>query len=93
MSYGLIYTVPFAALDGTACVVEIEKEGYTGSSAELVAGESPFTVEIEDEEFLYTPTRFSTAKLCVVGGDYLQDLYSINYMQYRVTFLYGNKVT
>lgn len=93
MSYGLIYTVPFAASDDTACVVEIEKEGYTGAHTELVAGESPFIVEIDDEEFLYAPTRFSTAKLCVVGGDYLQDLYSINYMQYRVTFLYNNTVT
>ena len=58
MSYALIYTVPFATLDNVPCVVEIEKEGYTGKSKELTpAGDSPFTVDIEDEEFLYTPTR------------------------------------
>lgn len=93
MSYGLIYTMPFAALDDTACVVEIEKEGYTGASAELVAGESPFTVEIGDEEFLYVPTRFSTAKLRVVGGDYLQALFSTDYRQVRITFKRDGVVT
>ena len=89
MSYGLIYTVPFAALDDTGYVVEIEKEGYSGESAELTAGESPFTVEIDDEEFLYTPVRFSTAKLKIVGGDQFQKLFSTGYQQYRVTLRSG----
>ena len=90
--YGLIYTIPFAAQDDTPCTVQIEKEGHTGSSTELVAGETPFTVEIGGEEFLYTPTRFSTAKLCVVGSDYLQELFSTQYRQYRVLFEYGSNV-
>lgn len=86
MSYGLIYTVPFATLDNVPCVVEIEKKDYTGKSKELTpAGDSPFTVDIEDEEFLYTPTRFSTATLRVVGSDYLQSLFSTAYQMYRVT--------
>lgn len=92
MSYGLIYTVPFAALDDTPCVVEIEKSGYEGPSTELTAGETPFTVSIADDEFLYTPTRFSTARLSVVGGDYLQELFSTQYRQFRVTLLYGSVV-
>lgn len=86
MSYGLIYTVPFATLDNVPCVVEIEKEGYVGESIELIAGETPFTVDISDDEFLYTPTRFSTAKLQIVGSDYLRNLFSTAYQQYRVTF-------
>lgn len=86
MSYGLIYTVPFASLDNEACVVEIEKEGYSGKVTELIAGTSPFTVDIESEEFLYTPTRFSTATIRIVGNDYLQSLFTIAYQQYRVTF-------
>ena len=86
MSYGLIYTVPFATLDNVPCVVEIEKKDYTGKSKELTpAGDSPFTVDIEDEEFLYTPTRFSTATIRVVGSDYLQSLFSTAYQMYRVT--------
>lgn len=86
MSYGLIYSIPFAALDNTPCVVEIEKENYTGDVTELTPGASPFTVDIGDEEFLYTPTRFSTAKIRIVGGDYLQNLFSTAYQQYRVVF-------
>lgn len=93
MSYGLIYKVPFAALDNTPCVVEIEREGYTGGSTELIAGETPFTVDIDDEEFLYTPTRFSTATLSVVGSEYLQSLFSTEYRQYRVTLKVNNAIT
>lgn len=94
MSYGLIYTVPFATLDNVPCVVEIEKEGYTGKPKELTpAGDSPFTVDIEDEEFLYTPTRFSTATIRVVGSDYLQNLFSTGYQMYRVTLKVDGLVT
>lgn len=52
MNYGLIYTIPFATLDNTPCVVEIEKDNYSGSVQELTPGENPFTVDITDEEFL-----------------------------------------
>lgn len=86
MIYGLIYTVPFATLDNIPCVVEVEKEGYIGASTELTAGDTPFSVDITDDEFLYIPTRFSTAKLQVVGKDYLQSIFSTEYRQYRVTF-------
>ena len=93
MSYGLIYTIPFATLDNTPCVVEIEKDGYTGASTELTAGATPFTVDIEGEEFLYTPTRFSTAKLQVVGSDYLQSLFSTAYKEFRVTLKKNGVIT
>lgn len=93
MSYGLIYTIPFASLRNEACVVEIEKEGYTGASVELTAAGSPFSVEIGDEEFLYAPTRFSTANIRIVGSDYLQRLFSTSYQQHRVTFKKGGVVT
>lgn len=86
MNYGLIYKIPFATLDNVPCIIEIEKEGYSGVVTELTAALSPFLVEIEDEEFLYTPTRFSTAKIGIVGSDYLQSLFSTAYQQYRVTF-------
>lgn len=92
MSYGLIYTIPFATLDNTPCVVEIEKEGYIGEATELTGAASPFTVDIDDEEFLYTPTRFSTATIRIVGSDYLQSLFSTTYQMYRVTFKQDNYV-
>lgn len=93
MSYRLIYTIPFASLRKETCVVEIEKEGYTGAPVELTGADSPFTVDIEDEEFLYTPTRFSTALIRIVGSDYLQTLFSTAYRQYRVTFKRSGVVT
>lgn len=93
MSYGLIYTIPFATLNNVSCVVEIEKDRYEGASTELTAGATPFTTEIESEEFLYTPTRFSTAKLQIVGNDYLQSLFSTAYREYRVTLKIDGVVT
>lgn len=87
MSYGVIYTVPFKSRKETTYLVEIQKDGYEGEVIELTGnGESPFSVEIDDEEFLYTPTRFSTATIRIVGSDYLQSLYSTKYQQYRVIF-------
>lgn len=92
MSYGLIYTIPFASLEEVSYIVKIEKEGYDGESTELVAGANPFVVEISDEEFIYTPTRFSTATIGIVGSDYLRTLFSTDYRQFRVT-LERNGVT
>lgn len=86
MNYGLIYTIPFASLRNETCIIEIEKEGYTGEATELTGSASPFTVTIEDTEFLYTPLRLSTARIRIVGNDYLQSLFSTAYQQYRVTF-------
>lgn len=86
MSYKLIYTIPFASLKNEACVIEIEKEGYAGEPVELLGGNSPFTVSIDDTDFLYIPSRLSTANIRVVGNDYLQSLFSTAYQQYRVTF-------
>lgn len=93
MNYGLIYTIPFATLDNTPCVVEIEKDNYSGSVQELTPGENPFTADITDEEFLYAPTRFSTATIRIVGNDYLQSLFSTAYQQYRVTFKKDGVIT
>lgn len=92
MSYGLVYTLPFASKDGRAYEVKIEREGYTGESKELKGQTSPFTVTIDSEEFIYTPTRFSTATLAIFGGDYLQDLFSTDYRMHRIT-LYADGIT
>lgn len=93
MSYGLLYTIPFATTKNRSCMVEIEKEGYEGEAVELIAAGTPFTVEIDNEDFLYTPSRFSTAKLNVVGKDYLQTLFSTQYRKHRVTLTVDGVVT
>lgn len=91
MSYGLIYTLPFASKDGKVYEAKIEREGYTGKVTELKGQTSPFTATIDSEEFIYTPTRFSTATMAIFGGDYLQDLFSTDYRMHRIT-LYANGV-
>lgn len=91
MSYGLVYTLPFASIDGKAYEVKIEREGYAGKTTELRGQTSPFTVTIDSEEFIYTPTRFSTATMTIFGGDYLQDLFSTDYRMHRIT-LYADGV-
>lgn len=92
MSYGLIYTIPFSSSLGKNYRVEIEKENYSGESFELVADESPFVVNCESDDFIYTPIRTSTATLNVFGNDYLQELYSTEYRQYRVILKESDKV-
>ncbi|MEG1839361.1 MAG: hypothetical protein RR220_08750, partial [Bacteroidaceae bacterium] len=84
MSYKLKYTVPFKTINNISMLVEILLEGYTGEAMELVGAESPFNVSTDDEDFLYTPYRFSSATLSLVGGDYMQELYSTGYQQYKV---------
>ncbi|MCI1681449.1 MAG: hypothetical protein LKI39_02710 [Bacteroides sp.] len=66
-------------------MIEIEKENYAGESAELTPADTPFSVDIDDEEFVYTPLRFSTATIRIAGSDYLQSLFSTSYREYRVT--------
>lgn len=92
MSYRLIYTLPFNGIDGKDYTIKIEKEGYQGTSSELTGQPSPFTVTLSDEEFVYTPTRFSTATLHIFGGDYLQDLFSTDYRMCRVTLYEGDRM-
>jgi|GEM_PF-439846 len=96
MSYGLIYTIPFKSRLNNSFQVNIEKDDYTGASTELQgAGSEAFTVDIDepDNDFRYTPTIGSTAKIKIIGSDYLQSLYSDNYQEYRVTLLEnGNPV-
>lgn len=93
MSYGLIYKILFSTLKRKDCIIEIEKDGYAGEVIELTPSDTPFTVDIADEDFIYTPTRFSTGKIGIVGSDYLRNLFSTAYKQYRVTFKKNDVVT
>lgn len=91
MSYGTIYTLPFKGIDGKDFLVKVERENYSGVSQELKGTTSPFIVSIDNEDdFIYNPTRFSTATLSVFGSDYLQDLFSTDYRMHRVTLYNDN---
>lgn len=91
MAYGLLYKLPFRDLKEQDYTVEIEKNGYTGSATEITGTDAPFTITVNDEDFLYSPTRFSTAKIGIVGSDYLQSLFSTQYQMFRVTLLRGTE--
>lgn len=90
MSYGLLYTLPFRNNKQKLYTVKVEQEGYTGEAIELKGQSSPFTVTIDDESFLYTPMRCSTATLHLFGSDYLQSLFSTDYRMNRVTLYDGD---
>lgn len=91
MSHSLVYIVPFKSLRNDAFEVHILKENHVGGSPiELVGGGDPLTISFDDEDFLYTPCRQSSCKIKVVGSDYLQDLYSNNYHEWKVN-IYRNK--
>ena len=85
MSYGLIYTVAIPSLRKNNYSVEVEKKDYTGASTVLTGGAEPFTVSLDDDDFVYIPLRLSTGKLAVVGGSALESLFATAYQEYRVT--------
>lgn len=85
--YKLIYTVPFMNVDGEALIVHILEDGGNSASVELTGGTPPFIVDVNDEDFLYTPTRFSGATLKLVGSDYLQKLFSTQYQKFKVNLV------
>lgn len=85
MSYGLIYTVAIPSLRKNNYSVEVEKKDYTGASTVLMGGAEPFTVSLDDDDFVYIPLRLSTGKLAVVGGSALESLFATAYQEYRVT--------
>lgn len=90
--YQAIYNIPFCSINGIPCEVLIEKKDYTGKVKELKGGESSFLIDVDNGEFLYLPLRLSSAKLRLVGDDYLRELYSTNYQQFRVLFKRNNEI-
>ncbi len=90
MSYGLLYTLPFRDIRNKLFTVKVAQDGYVGEAIELKGQRSPFTVTIDDEAFLYTPIRCSTATLHLFGSDYLQSLFSTDYRMNRVTLYDGD---
>ena len=90
--YNLKYTIPFIDIDGNNYTIQILEKDGTNSHVELTGGTPAFTVDINDEDFLYTPTRFSGATLKVVGSDYLQSLFSTDYQKFKVNLVKGSVI-
>ena len=90
--YKVIYNIPFTNVDGESFNVQILEDGGSGSPVELTGGTSPFIVDYNNEDFLYTPARFSGATLKIVGGDYLQRLFSTDYQKFKVNLTKNGSV-
>lgn len=90
--YNAIYNIPFTNVDGESLNVQILEDGGSGSPVELTGGTSPFIVDYNNEDFLYTPARFSGATLKIVGGDYLQRLFSTDYQKFKVNLTKNGSV-
>lgn len=90
--YNLKYTIPFIDIDGNNYTIQILEKDGTNSPVELTGGTPAFTVDINDEDFLYTPTRFSGATLKVVGSNYLQSLFSTDYQKFKVNLVKGSVI-
>lgn len=90
--YNLKYTVPFMDIDGNNYTIQILEKDGLNTPVELTGGNPAFTVDVNDEDFLYTPTRFSGATLKVVGSDYLQTLFSTDYQKFKVNLIKGSTI-
>lgn len=84
MTYATKYSIPFKSVNNISFEVKIQKDGYLGVITELLGASQPFTVDINQADFLYAPSRFSKATIRVVTDDYLDDLFSTNPHEYRV---------
>ena len=84
MSYGVKYILNIKTLKERNLKIEILLNGYIGEYKELTGAPDAFQVHIDDEDFLYTPLRLSTAKLSIIGEDYLRELYSTSYQQWKI---------
>lgn len=93
MAYKLAYIIPFKSLRNDDIVVHILSESnLIEKPIELLAGDTPAIISGDDDDFLYTPSRKSTCKLKIVGSDYLQDLYSNSYQQWKVNIYRNNSI-
>lgn len=93
VSYGKLYSIPFRSRRNDNCVIEILQENYTGQCIELKASASgPFSVVIDDDDFLYCPKRLSSATMRFVTSDYLTQLYANNYQQNKVNFYRNGEI-
>ena len=90
--YNLIYYIPFTNVDGESYEVQIKADGASVTPVELTGGTPPFVVDVDDNDFLYNPTRFSGATLKLIGSDYLQSLFSTQYQKYKVNLTKDNTV-
>lgn len=70
--------MPFVDRAENRYEVQILRSDYASEPRELRGARSCFVVSGNDERFMYTPLRLSTASIQVLESDILDDLYSTN---------------
>ena len=84
------YHLPFRDKNGVLYEIRIDVEGYTGSSEELTGKRSPFTITVDDDDYIYKPVRLSTAVLSLLEKDIRTDLFSLNDQYASIKLYRGN---
>ncbi len=84
MAYKDRFKIEYRDRDDKLCIIKIQEDGYTGVVEELTPGSEPFTYEIDDDDFLFTPVRYSGATINVVGKDNLMNLFTSELHNYKV---------
>nr|DAT88684.1 MAG TPA: hypothetical protein [Caudoviricetes sp.] len=85
------YYIPFKSVDENEYRIDIEQNSMTDAK-ELIGTSTSFIVNIDDDDFLYKPHKFSTATISVAGSDYLQSLFSESYQDFRVNLYKNDKL-
>jgi hypothetical protein len=85
------YYIPFKSVDENQYRIDIEQNSMTDAK-ELTGTSTSFIVNIDDDDFLYKPHKFSTATISVAGSDYLQSLFSESYQDFRVNLYKNNEL-
>ena len=90
--YKSIYNIYFRNINDEVYKIDILQNGYNGGITELKAGVPSFNLSINDDSFLYTPTRLSNATIKIVHNDQLLDLYAGNYQKNKVNLYKGSNL-
>ena len=90
--YGVKYKIEFSTLKRNEVRVELLKSNYQGEVIQLQGMTSPFVLDTDDEDFLYIPIRKSTCKINIYGNDYLRDIFSTNYQDWKILTYYKDKL-
>lgn len=72
--------------------IELILNKFITDAKELIGTSTSFIVNIDDDDFLYKPHKFSTATISVAGSDYLQSLFSESYQDFRVNLYKNDKL-
>lgn len=94
MAMGIKWRTTFMSVNNTQYIVDIYKDGWTGSVTELTPATDALTIEEEDDSDLLTVIRYKTGYVSVMAGDSIDvaDIFPTGVLDrpVRVTEVFGN---